>query len=250
MEVRVVSREMIKPSSPTIQTEEPYKLCLFDQLTPITYMSIVLFYPKISNNDTSKTLTHLKKSLSQTLDMYYPFSGRTKDNLFVEGFDAGVLFWEAEVDIRMSEYFELKDVESLNRLVPFKPLRKEAGSADVPLLAFQANVFSCGAMALGTSFCHKVADGETMSYFLSSWATLTRGKPDDVTNPSLSAAAAMFCPLGDFSELQRASVEQVWFHKEGNYVSRRFVFDAESIETLIEKAYNKQTSRHCCVPCR
>ena len=91
MEVRVVSREMIKPSSsPTIQTKEPYKLCLFDQLIPLTYMSIVLFYPKISNNDTAKTLTHLKKSLSEILNLYYPFSGRTKNNLFVEDFDSGV----------------------------------------------------------------------------------------------------------------------------------------------------------------
>ena len=134
------------------------------------------------------------------------------------------------VDVRMSEYFELKDVESLNRLVPFKPLRKEASTGFVWQLAFQANVFACGAMALGASFCHKVADGATMSSFLSSCTALSCGSLDHVENPYLSAAAALFRPVEDFREQQRSMFEQLWFNKEGDYVTRRFMFDAESIE--------------------
>ena len=109
----------------------------------------------------------------------------------------------------MSKYFELKDIESLNRLVPFEPLRKKASIGAVPLLAFQANVFSCGAMALGASFYYKVALRVTMSSFLSSLAALSRDSLNHVENPDLSAAAALFRSVEDFPEQQRSAFKQL-----------------------------------------
>ncbi|CAL1370043.1 unnamed protein product [Linum trigynum] len=53
MEFRIISRELVKPSSPEIiQTKPPHRLCLFDQLTPLTFVHVILFYanPDHSNS--------------------------------------------------------------------------------------------------------------------------------------------------------------------------------------------------------
>ncbi|KAH7538143.1 hypothetical protein FEM48_Zijuj03G0167800 [Ziziphus jujuba var. spinosa] len=83
---------------------KPYKLCLFDQLTPVTYPSLVFFYPIIAehpNFNLPKTLTHLKNSLSETLTLFYPFSGRTKNNTLIHDFHVGCFL----VDIRIAKDF-------------------------------------------------------------------------------------------------------------------------------------------------
>ena len=46
MDVDIISREIIKPSSPAIHHIKPFKLSLLDQITPTTYASLILFYPK------------------------------------------------------------------------------------------------------------------------------------------------------------------------------------------------------------
>jgi shikimate O-hydroxycinnamoyltransferase len=107
IEVHIISKELIKPSSPAIQQKKPYELTLFDQLTPTTYSPAIFFYPMNDvnfNNITAKTrIDSLKKSLSETLNLYYPFSGRVKDNLFIDCFSEGVPFLEAQVNCRLSD---------------------------------------------------------------------------------------------------------------------------------------------------
>ncbi|XP_060675871.1 vinorine synthase-like [Ziziphus jujuba] len=92
MEVTIISKQIVKPSSQSLHHLKPYKLCLFDQLTPVTYPSLVFFYPIIAehpNFNLPKTLTHLKNSLSETLTLFYPFSGRTKNNTLIHDFHVG-----------------------------------------------------------------------------------------------------------------------------------------------------------------
>ncbi|KAK8358056.1 hypothetical protein V6Z12_A05G455200 [Gossypium hirsutum] len=84
-EAQILSKEIIKPSSPEIHQKEPFKLCVFDQLTPTTYVPIIL-----------------KKSLSETLNILYPFSGRIFSNLFIHDFDAGVPFLSARIELHIS----------------------------------------------------------------------------------------------------------------------------------------------------
>ncbi|KAH1037976.1 hypothetical protein J1N35_039719 [Gossypium stocksii] len=81
-EAQILSKEIIKPSSPEIHNKEPFKLCVFDQLTPTTYVPIIVFYAQSVTN-TTNILTQLKKSLSETLNIVYPFSGRTFSNMFI-----------------------------------------------------------------------------------------------------------------------------------------------------------------------
>nr|GFB64762.1 acylsugar acyltransferase 3-like [Tanacetum cinerariifolium] len=72
----IVSREIMKPSSPTPSHLKTYNLSMFDQLAPDAYVPLVIFYPNYSNIDLNSRLKLLdmKKSLSQTLTQYYPFA--------------------------------------------------------------------------------------------------------------------------------------------------------------------------------
>ena len=79
MKPEIISRETIKPFSPTPHSQRWYKLSVFDQMSYGMYIPIILFYT--SNGDDnpvgfSHRLSGLKKSLSETLTRYYPLAER------------------------------------------------------------------------------------------------------------------------------------------------------------------------------
>ena len=121
MKVDVSHRESIKPSSPTPNNLQTFKLSLFDQLAPAIYTSIVLFYPidgAVGFKDDHKHATalaersqSLKKSLPKTLTHSYPLAGRIRRNLFVECNDEGAEFLEARINCSMLKILENPDVE-------------------------------------------------------------------------------------------------------------------------------------------
>jgi shikimate O-hydroxycinnamoyltransferase len=237
IEVHIISKELIKPSSPTIQQKKPYKLSLFDQLTPTTYSPAIFFYPMNDvnfNNITAKTrVDSLKKSLSETLNLYYPFSGRVKDNLFIDCFSEGVPFLEAQVNCRLSDYLKHNEVESLNLFLPCQPFTKENMSA--PISAFQVSIFACGGISLGWSASHKLVDGGTAKAFLSAWASKSRGEHTEAIQPDFSKASLFFPPRNPLPRNHISLMETLWF-TEGNYITRRFVFDPKAIAMLRAKA--------------
>lgn len=240
MEVHIVAREVIKPSSLAIQHQKPYKFSLFDQLTPTTYVPVIYFYPNNNNSEPNlirQTLTHLKESLSQTLDLYYPFSGRTNDNLYVDRFDEGVPFFEAKVKCSMSDFLKRHETEWLNRFLPCRPFTKEVNMS-IPFLAFQVTIFTCGGIALGWCMSHKLFDGLTASAFVTTWAYIFRGELQDVIKPDLNEASLVFPPKISFPQKHLSLMESLWFTK-ANYVTRRFVFDAKAISTLRDRTKGK-----------
>ncbi|KAG6765182.1 hypothetical protein POTOM_029202 [Populus tomentosa] len=198
IDIEIVSRENIKPSSPIVQHKKPYKLSLLDQLTPTTYSSIIFFYPNtngVNSNSITKTRTdHLKKSLSETLDIYYPLSGRVKDNLFIDSFNEGVPSIEARVNCSLFDFLKHFEIESLNHFLPFQPYSKEDMNA--PLMSIPVSRFTCGGMAVGFAASHKLVDGATFKAFLTALTFISRG----------------------------------------NYITRRFVFDPKAIAMLRAKA--------------
>ncbi|XP_061999441.1 stemmadenine O-acetyltransferase-like [Rosa rugosa] len=187
MELSIISRDTIKPSldSSSLKHVSPFKLSLVDQLTPATYMPLILFYPMVPISDPKssfnllETLTRLKSSLSETLTLYYPFSGRAKNNLYIHDFDTGIPFLEARVNCRMLDFLKLQETELLNRFVPFQPICKETDDESLlPMIAFQVNVFACGGTAIGGSASHKLCDGLAVNSILESWAAIFRGELD------------------------------------------------------------------------
>ncbi|KAJ7957625.1 Vinorine synthase [Quillaja saponaria] len=112
MEVKIerIKKKTIKQATPTPSQLRNFKLCLFDQLGPAAYGSLVLFYPNNSDGITGAERSHLlKKSLSAILTHYYPFAGRIKDNIIIECEDQGVEYVEARANILLSTFLQQPD---------------------------------------------------------------------------------------------------------------------------------------------
>ena len=237
IDIEIVSREIIKPSSPIVQHKKPYKLSLLDQLTPATYSSIIFFYPNmndVNSNSITKTRTdHLKKSLSETLNIYYPLSGRVKDNLFIDSFNEGVPSIEAQVNCCLFDFLKHFEIESLNHFLPFQPYSKEDMNA--PLMSIQVSRFTCGGMAVGFSASHKLVDGATFKAFLTALTFISRGDCNDVKQPDFEQASLLFPPRNSLPQNHLSLMETLWF-TEGNYITRRFVFNPKAIAMLRAKA--------------
>ncbi|PRQ57817.1 putative alcohol O-acetyltransferase [Rosa chinensis] len=238
IEVTVISRYTIKPSTASSSPHllQPYKLSIFDQLTPNTYVPTIFFYRiTVPSFNLPQTLIQLRNSLSETLTLYYPLSGRIKNNLYVHDFDAGVPYLEAQVNCPMLEFLKLRETEWLNHFVPVHPFLKEMDSELLPLIACQANIFD-GGIAMGISLSHKLADGVTANAFLKTWAAIFRGCRQEIIYPNLFQASLVFPPRDNLPKRYVALMERLWFEQKKDYVTRRFLFDAKAISALQAKA--------------
>ena len=183
MDVDIISREIIKPSSPAIHHIKPFKLSLLDQITPTTYAPLILFYPK--NHIHSKNpQAHLKNSLSKTLNSFYPFSRRMKDNLFIDYYDEGIPYNEAQIHCCLSDFLQHPKMESLSHFLPCCPYSKEPKPMEVAQLAVQVNIFDCGGIRIGLCASHKITDGIILSAFLSTWAAIAGGPCNKLVHPN------------------------------------------------------------------
>ena len=172
MGIDIISRDIIRPSSLPIHHLKPFNLSLLDQFTPTAHVLLILFYSK--SPQTSST-DHLKNSLSKTLNSFYPFSRRMKDNLFIDYYDEGIPYNEAQIHCCLSDFLQHPKMESLIHFLPCCPYSKEPKPMEVAPLAVQVNIFDCGGIAIGFAVSHKFIDGTTMSAFLNNWAATAGG---------------------------------------------------------------------------
>lgn len=220
--MEIISKESIKPSSPTPNNLRTFGLCLFDQFFPPFFSIPLIFY--YSHESTSHVKqadisSLLKRSLSDALSLYYPFAGRMKDGSSVHCNDQGVDFLEARVDTLLSEAIEPPKVELLNQLVPSR-----SGEGGGVLLAIQLNYFKCGGIAIGMSICHTVADGCAFSMFVKAWAAIARGDTNMVA-PSF-VTSSLFPPKDSFGLQTSLQGPKHWGE------TRRFCFSSSKIAAL------------------
>ncbi|KAI3706919.1 hypothetical protein L6452_25004 [Arctium lappa] len=183
----IVSRDIVKPSSPTPSHQKIYNLSLLDQLTINAYIPMVTFFPSsgINRSSDNKT-TKLKNSLSQTLTQYYPFAGTMPKigRTFVECNDSGIDFIEATNHSTLSDFLQQSDHKDLNQLCPddliwYNPNhRAKDNENDItrPILSIQINHFACGGVAVAVSLSHKVGDASSLFNFVNHWATVTKSQ--------------------------------------------------------------------------
>ncbi|KAL4305626.1 hypothetical protein HN51_039591 [Arachis hypogaea] len=85
VKVEIISREDIRPSSPTPSHLRTFKHSLLDQFVPFPHARIILFYTTSQNlSEFSKRLELFKQSLSEILTQFYPFAGKIKDDLSID----------------------------------------------------------------------------------------------------------------------------------------------------------------------
>ncbi|WVZ14349.1 hypothetical protein V8G54_011915 [Vigna mungo] len=226
MEVKaeIVSKETVKPSSPT--SNKLFKLSLLDQLAPPFYVPILLFY-SASDATHNKPISHkLKASLSQVFTLYYPFCGTLRDNSTVECNDEGVVFTDCRVPMELSSLLKNPDLYHINHLFPCDPYNP-ARETLTGSMAVQLNHFTCGGFALGVCFSHKIADASTAASFLTAWAATSRGNKPIL--PQMEEGAQVFPPRKIEMDLIRGMMGQK------SIVTKRFVFNRTNISRLKQK---------------
>ncbi|KAI3896140.1 hypothetical protein MKX03_013607 [Papaver bracteatum] len=240
MKVQVISKEFIKPSTPTPPHLRNFKLSLIDQLLPPLYVPIVMFYPandghESNNNDQCSKANILKKSLAETLTRYYPLAGRIRDNILVECNDEGVDYIEAKVNAVMSGFMSLDVIHQLHpSYIVLDCLAKEAQ------LAVQVTMFDCGGIALSICSSHKIIDGCSSTTFLNSWAATARvALNSEIVYPTFDAAA-IFPALP--SGIQVSTLESDDRIQGENVVTKRFLFSASKITSLRDRIDESRSS--------
>ncbi|KAH7557117.1 hypothetical protein ACOSP7_026536 [Xanthoceras sorbifolium] len=227
MEVRIISREIIKPSSSTPSHLRTYKLSLMDQLSIHADFSIILFY-----STGAKVSDHLKRSLSETLTHYYPFAGRVKDYFSVDCNDSGVTFLEAGVEGNISDILKQPEIDMLKQLLPH-----EQSSTQV-IVAVQVNYFDCGGVAISVCFRHVIADAAAATNFIKSWATIASGGKD--IKDLIFDCSSIFPPTDLFGSYT-SNAEKTMLKLSTDYIQKRFVFDKSKIVALQEKIGSRTT---------
>ncbi|KAI3946326.1 hypothetical protein MKW98_010450 [Papaver atlanticum] len=236
MKVEIVSKEIIKPSSPIPHHLRNFKLSLLDQLLPPLYVPIVIFY---SNDDDHPFSSHgsqctksdiLKKSLSETLTKFYPIAGRIKDNILVDCTNEGVDYIETKVNGLMSDFMS---VDVVHQLSPSHILADINGAAEQAQLVVQVNMFECGGVAISVCLSHKVVDACTAMTFLNAWAANARGvHAEGIVYPTFDSSS-IFPALP--MERQVPPFEPDDAVKGENVITKRFIFHAAGVSSLREK---------------
>ncbi|GAB2300771.1 hypothetical protein Dimus_034807 [Dionaea muscipula] len=242
MKVDVISSETIKPSTPTPLHLTSYKFSFLDQLSPVLYVPLILFYPNHPEKDGSapSLLPRLKETLSETLTKFYPLAGRIKDNFTIDCNDKGILYSEAQADCAMLDFLKEPGIELLGH---FLPCKTTSTCVEQPITEFiqvmiQVTSFQCGGLALGVSYFHKILDGASANTFLNSWAALARGRDGEAISPDFNTAPRLF-PAKD---LLSSHSSYVRVQPGVVVVLKRFVFDASAIRTLKGKAKSEHMS--------
>ncbi|GER46631.1 HXXXD-type acyl-transferase family protein [Striga asiatica] len=172
MDVQILSKETIKPFTPTPHHLKTFKPSFIDQTSVPFYIPLTVFYETQPDpEDRPTTHNRLKSSLSKTLNRYYPLAGRIKGMFSVECNDKGVSYTEAKTNFALSEFLEKPDLNLLNKFLPVEANSLEEGLGFQ--VAVQVSIFSSGGLVIGACFYHMIADIKTMSNFLKSWAGAT-----------------------------------------------------------------------------
>ncbi|XP_027364669.1 vinorine synthase-like [Abrus precatorius] len=243
MEITITSRETIKPFLPTPNENKFFQLCLFDQLQLVTYLPMVLFYPKKEPFlETSHICAQLKRSLSETLTIFYPIAGRRKNHTFITCNDEGALYLEAKVNHNMIEFLTPPKLEFLNKLLPCEPNKMHPNGEVLPQVLVQVNMFNCGGIAIGTCNLHTLLDGCSGSLFQTTWASICRGSREETPSPDFTSASSFFPPINHLSLHDHVGQNNEDSKVQKNCTTRRFVFDAQSINTLRADAKDNESS--------
>ncbi|XP_073036611.1 epi-neemfruitin B 7-O-acetyltransferse L7AT-like [Primulina eburnea] len=229
MEVEIISREKVKPSSPTPHPLKIYRFSLLDQIIPSTFFPAVLYFLPESDSDTSQKIHILKESLSLNLTRFYPFAGIINDDLSVRCNDEGIPFFVAKVRGNLQDFLSRPDLLVITKFLP------------IEFKFDTANCFECGGMAISIVVAHNVADGMTVSAFFRGWAAAARSTGEEICPkfigrdlfPSIDTMereSKLFCH--DFFKFLRL----------GKYVTRRYLFDASVIAKLKARSASSDAS--------
>ncbi|QCE02701.1 vinorine synthase-like [Vigna unguiculata] len=233
VDVEIISREDIRPSSPTPSHLRLFRLSVLDHLIPSPYVPIILFYTSPKTNTTHlsevpKRLELLKKSLSETLTKFYPLGGKIKEDLSIECNDEGAYFVLARVKCPLHEFLLQPQMTALHKFLPVG-LVSEGSNSGTYVTKIQVNIFECGGIAIGMCVSHKIIDGASLSTFIKGWTERAKGC-NQSTQPNFIAPSLFPTNSPWFRDLSMRTWASIC--KQGKWVTRRFLFRNSAIATL------------------
>lgn len=223
MKMNIVSKKLIKPSTPTPPNLHKYNLSFTDEFGPPMNVRILLFY-----QPQSKGINQLEESLAQILPHFYPLAGRyIKEHHVVDCSDQGAEFIEAEA-LELDSMIlvrELMEADQLNHLLSRQFYQLDEAAA-CPLLSIQATHFKCGGLAIGISVSHRIFDGSSLETFVSAWSDYN-SRGGTAIRPSFDSPSLF--PRGDLDCTSFIEKSDVW---NLSICAKRFWFSNEAITRL------------------
>ncbi|KAL2234341.1 vinorine synthase [Sesamum indicum] len=235
--VHVISKELIKPLTPTPDHLKTVKLSVLDQLTPPVYVPLIFFYEAdelkglASGTDKAQICHHLKQSLSKTLTLFYPLAGKIDPESFtVCCDDTGVEFVEARARARLRDVVRDAKLEEFDKYLPVHRLRG-VHVGEGTIFTVQINFFDCGGVAVAACVSHLVADGSSLVDFMNAWAATCRGE-NSKTAPEFDVLGRYFLAR----DLSDSNFTPSILMGNAKLVTKRLVFDKEKLAALKQAA--------------
>lgn len=234
-EVKIVAREMVKPSSPTPPHLSRFNFSLLDQMIDANVLvPMIWFYSGTGNMNFSQICAELKSSLSRTLSLFYPFAGRIRNPSSIDCCDDGVEFVEAELNCPMIHFSgSVLYPDSLQPLVPgdLDPFMQMMNNRKMEYLCvIQATLFDCGGVAICVCLSHKIADAVTFISFVKAWATIA-SESGPVESPDLGLAS-LLPPFPEGQKPLSVEVDGSSIISGSKVITRRLFFSASKTEEL------------------
>ncbi|PWA42578.1 transferase, Chloramphenicol acetyltransferase-like domain protein [Artemisia annua] len=237
VDLEIISKDIIKPSNPTLQHLRNFSLSIIDQLMYDVYTPLIFFFPNTDKGSVKEVITkrskYLKETLSQILTQFYPLAGEIKDNSYIDCNDKGAYFVEARVNQMLEDFIRQPDDHKVRELIPETPSTTESSKGNY-VMGIQVNIFSCGGIGLSTSFSHKIFDGQTYFMFMKAWAAAVRGSPE-IISPSFVASEV-------FPKTHSLKYSLPSNLMTNEFLStKRFVFDSTALARLKSKPISGAT---------
>ncbi|KAJ4718867.1 Transferase [Melia azedarach] len=234
MEIKIISTEIIKPSSPTPAHLRTHNFFLPENVGFSGYFPMIFFYT-VQSKDSMKISSHLKNSLSKTLTYYYPLAGQIKDGVSTDCNDHGAIFIETQVVVgEMSKLIQKRDSNMFKQLIPMKGNMQEIPTTyDNANLVVQVNYFGCDGIAISICLNHIIVDATTAAYFVKSWAEVARGAND--IKDVIVDYSYIYPPYDAYASL-RSLYEQNRHHDSPTEITGKyFMLDGDKIAALRKK---------------
>ncbi|XP_021756904.1 vinorine synthase-like [Chenopodium quinoa] len=246
VDVKIISKEMVKPSFPPLSNPTTFTLPFIDQIFPTFHIPLLLYYT--SNPSTQQgeiDISGLKTSLSQTLDQFLPLAGRLMDESTISCNNEGIPLIETKVNCHLS--VALTSPHKVKLLPKFLPPPDLQASGLQPIselvpLAFQINVFVCGGVVIGCYMLHKFLDAGSIGTFFRYWSALNSKRLQDLAPPHFEATVNAFPPYPKKEHIPSFNALDLLPHPTQTkltFAIKSFIFDTSSINILKTKAASK-----------
>ncbi|TVU32127.1 hypothetical protein EJB05_23846, partial [Eragrostis curvula] len=177
---------LVAPSSAT--PRELKRLSDIDDQDGLRFhIPVIQFYRRSALVGARDPAAVIRDAVARALVHYYPFAGRLRElegrKLAVECTGEGVLFIEADADVRLDHFGDALQppFPCLDELIFDVPGSSEVLGA--PLLLFQVTRLACGGFILGVRLHHTMADAQGLVQFLGAVAELARGAASPSVRP-------------------------------------------------------------------